>query len=96
MYRWSNISQPQNSPTLEQIIAQLRDGISRTHSNAEYSALSSFDKLVDQLKAFAVQINEKNTEIIRLQQLCKKNSIEYAPKKLEEKPIIPPPTIKKK
>jgi len=52
--------------------------------------------MVEQLKIFAVQINEKNIEITRLQQICKKNSIDYLPKNLEEKPTVPPPTIKKK
>ena len=86
---------PQNSPTLEQVIVQMRDNISRSHSNAEYTSLSSFDKLVDQLKVFAAQINEKNTEIIRLQQLCQKNKIEYTLKKEGPKPIaVTPPKTK--
>ncbi len=52
--------------------------------------------MVDQLKIFAVQINEKSMEISRLQQLCKKNAIDYLPKTLENKPTVPTPTIKKK
>ena len=78
--------------TLEEVIIKMRDNVSRTHSNSEYTALSSFDKLVDQLHLFATQINEKNLEINRLQKMCEKNKIDYAipPKTIPSNKIAPP------
>ncbi len=54
----------------------MRDNILRTQSNSNNAAISGFDNLVAQLKVFATQINEKNTEISRLVQLCAKNKID--------------------
>ena len=69
----------------------MRDEIAKSHSNVQYLSLSSFDKLVDQLRVFASQLNEKNIEINRLQQLCTKNKIDFVIKKEEPKPIVATP-----
>ncbi len=79
---------PQSQPNIDQAIAQMRDQVSRSQSNAEYSALSSFDKLVEQLRVFANQLNQKNIEINRLEQLCTKNKVDYT---IKPQPIVIPP-----
>ena len=81
--------QPNNSPSIEQVIQKMRDDMIRTQSTANTTAILGFDQLVDQLKVFSQQIVQKNNEIIRLTALCKKNSIDIVPKK-EEKPISTP------
>lgn len=68
----------QNQMPLEQAVQNMRDNILRTQSQASTAAITSFDGIVDQLKVFALQINDRNSEIQRLQELCKKNNIDYA------------------
>ncbi len=50
--------------------------------------------MVEQLKIFANQISERNIEVVRLQQLCKKNKIDHTiPPKVtlpENKAVVPP------
>jgi hypothetical protein len=64
----------------------MRDNVLRTQSQASTTSILAFDNLVEQLKIFAHQINDKTAEIVRLQELCKKNNIDVsiAP---QEKPI---------
>ena len=87
-----------NPPSLEEGINNMRDNILRTQSQCSTAAITSFDNMVNQLKIFAQQINDKSVEIVRLQQLCKKNSIEYAipPVVVPPKPEEPPKVIKPK
>jgi len=73
-----------NKPvSLEEAVNSMRDNILRTQSTANTSSITGFDKLVEQLQVFAKQINDNAAEIIRLQDLCKKNKIDYS---------IPPPS----
>jgi len=92
-------------PTIDQVIAQMRSAQSQAHSDTQYLSLSNFDKLVDQLRIFAAQINDRNIEISRLQELCIKGKIDItppppAPVKLpENEGVVPPkdnPTTKNK
>ena len=87
-----------NPPSLEEGINNMRDNILRTQSQCSTAAITSFDNMVNQLKIFAQQINDKSVEIIRLQELCKKNSIDYAipPVAVQPKPAEPPKVIKPK
>ena len=101
----SNIPQ-QNQPTIDQVITKMRDDILRTQSTSNTASIIGFDKLTDQLRVFASQINDRNIEVTRLQQLCIKNKIDFAippqkvklaentaatPPKEELKPITTPP-----
>ena len=87
-----------NPPSLEEAINTMRDSILRTQSQCSTVAISSFDNVVNQLKIFAQQINDKSVEIVRLQELCKKNNIEYAipPVVVPPKPAEPAKIIKPK
>ncbi len=87
-----------NPPSLEEGINNMRDNILRTQSQCSTAAITSFDNMVNQLKIFAQQINDKSVEIVRLQQLCKKNNIEYAipPVVVPPKPEEIPKTLKPK
>ena len=76
--------QPNNSQSIEQVINKMRDDMIRTQSNANTTAILSFDNLVEQLKVFSQQIVQKNIEIARLQELCKKNKIDTTHKKEEK------------
>ncbi len=67
-----------NTASLEEAINNMRDSILRTQSQCSTAAITSFDNMVNQLKIFAQQINDKSVEIVRLQELCKTNKIEYA------------------
>lgn len=83
-------------PTIDQVIAQMRAAQSQAHSDTQYLSLSNFDKLVDQLRIFAAQINDRNIEITRLQELCIKNKIDItppppAPVKLPANEAVVPP-----
>jgi len=78
---------PQNQMPLEQAVSNMRDNILRTQSQASTAAITSFDGIVEQLKVFALQINDRNTEIQRLQELCKKNNIDHAVPPVEAKPV---------
>jgi len=71
---------------LEEVVNTMRDNVLRTQSQASTTSILAFDNLVEQLKIFAHQINDKTAEIARLQELCKKNNIDVsiAP---QEKPI---------
>ncbi len=92
-----------NQPPLEEVLGNMRDNILRSQSQASTAAITSFDNMVAQLKIFAQQINDKNTEINdgntekkRLQELCKKNNIDYAipPLKADDKISTVPKTRK--
>jgi uncharacterized protein YllA (UPF0747 family) len=88
---------PQNQMPLEQAVNNMRDNILRTQSQASTAAITSFDGIVDQLKVFALQINDRNTEIQRLQELLKKNNIDFAVPPVAEKLVkaeTPKPTTK--
>lgn len=85
-----------NQVPIEQVIANMRDNILRTQSQASTVCITSFDSLVEQLKVFVYQVNEKNVEILRLQALCKKNNIDSAippiiPKSVKTETLKPTP-----
>jgi hypothetical protein len=84
---------PQNQMPLEQAVNNMRDNILRTQSQASTAAITSFDSMIEQLKVFVLQINDKNNEIIRLQGLCKKNNIDCAVPPVVQKPV-PVETVK--
>ncbi len=93
----SSLNKPE--PTLEESINHMRDNILRTQSQCNTASITGFDGLVEQLKIFVGQINAQSTEIIRLQELCKNNKIDYsipppAPVKLPESKITPPEVVK--
>jgi len=56
----------------------MRAAESQSHSDTQYLSLSNFDKLVDQLRIFSAQINDRNIEVTRLQELCTKHNIDFA------------------
>lgn len=68
-----------NQPTIDQVITQMRSAQSQAHSDTQYLSLSNFDKLVDQLRIFSAQINDRNIEISRLQELCIKSNVDITP-----------------
>ena len=65
-------------PSIEQVITNMRDNILRSQSQASTTCITSFDNMVQQMQVFAMQINDKNAELTRLQELCKKNNIDFA------------------
>jgi len=65
-------------PLLQDVVNNMRDNILRTQSQASTVAITSYDGIVEQLVSFGAQINDKNVEITRLQELCKKNNIDYS------------------
>ena len=81
--------QTNNAPSIEQVINKMRDDVLRSQSTASTTSILSFDNLVEQMKIFVRQINDKDVEIMRIHELCKKNNVDYAVKK-EEKPISTP------
>lgn len=72
----SSLNKPQSS--LEDVINSMRDNILRTQSQSNTASITGFDNMVEQIKVFFGQINAQSAEIIRLQELCKKNKIDYA------------------
>lgn len=68
----------QQPPLLQDVVNNMRDNILRTQSQASTIAITSYDGIVEQLVKFGEQLNDKNVEIVRLQELCKKNNIDYA------------------
>ncbi len=67
----------QHPPLLQDVVDTMRDNILRSQSNSNTAAITGFDNLVEQLKAFVNQINSQSKEIERLQKLCTKNKIDY-------------------
>ena len=88
---WWNKIQQAEQPTLEEAIEKLRSEIVITHSKTEQTSLNGFDVLVNQIKGYAQMINNQTDEIKRLQELCKKNNIDFERKK----PQNPEPEPKK-
>lgn len=76
---------------LQDVVDSMRDNILRSQSQSNTAAITGFDNLVEQLKVFVNQINSQSAEILRIQELCKKNNIDYsiAP---EPTPQVPPKT----
>jgi len=93
-----NIPQQNQQPTIDQVIQQMRDDILRTQSTANTASIIGFDKLVDQMRVFVSQINDRNIEITRLRELCAENKIDHAIpvadvgsiKLPENKAVVPP------
>ena len=71
----------------------MRNELVITQSRANQLSLDSFDKLVVQIQQFSKALQEKQQEITRLEELCKKNSIDSTIKK-QEKPLVVPPAKK--
>ena len=86
--------QQNNQPSIEQVINKMRDDMLRTQSTANTTAVLGFDNLVEQLKIFAHQINDKNNEIARLAELCRKNNIDTKPPVSEVAKAAEPPKDK--
>ena len=73
--------QQQNPPTFDQVIEAVnntRDDILRTQSNASTTAITGYDGLTKYLQSAMKQIQDQTKEIIRLQELCQLNKIDYA------------------
>lgn len=68
----------QQPPLLQDVVNNMRDNILRSQSQASTVAITSYDGIVEQLAKFGAQLNDNNVEILRLQELCKKNNIDYA------------------
>jgi len=85
--------QTNNAPSIEQVINKMRDDVLRSQSTASTTSILSFDNLVEQMKIFVRQINEKDMEIMRLHELCKKNNVDYTVKP-EATPQESAPTAK--
>ena len=80
-------------PTIEQILNNMRNELVLVQSRSNQLSLDSFDKLVVQIQQFSNVLNTKQQEINRLEELCKKNSIDSTIKK-QEKPLVVPPAKK--
>lgn len=80
-------------PTIEQILNNMRNELVLVQSRSNQLSLDSFDKLVAQIQQFSNALNTKQQEINRLEELCKKNSIDSTIKK-QEKPLVVPPAKK--
>ncbi len=76
-----------NSPSLEEAVNTMRDNILRTQSQSNTASITAFDNMVSQLRIFAQQINDKNVEIKRLQELCKTSNVDFT-----IPPVAKPPT----
>jgi len=68
----------QKPPLLQDVVNNMRDNILRTQSQSSTAAITSYDALVEQMGVFVKKSNDQGVEIIRLQELCKKNNINYA------------------
>lgn len=82
--------------SIEEAINQMRDNILRTQSQSNTASITGFDSLVSQLQVFGKQLNDRNMEIARLQELCKKNNIEYAVPPQKQVPVPQAPKKSKK
>lgn len=87
----------QQPPLLQDVIDTMRDNILRSQSTSNTAAITAFDNLVEQLKAFVNQMNSQSKEIERLQKLCTKNKVDYTippkiPHKGEVAQTTPQPT----
>lgn len=87
----------QHPPLLQDVIDTMRDNILRSQSTSNTAAITAFDNLVEQLKAFVNQMNSQSKEIERLQKLCTKNKVDYTippkvPHKGEVAQSTPQPT----
>ena len=87
-----------NSPSLEEAVNTMRDNILRTQSQSNTASITSFDNMVSQLRVFAQQINDKNVEIKRLQELCKTSNVDFTIPPVAEPPKAAeaPKTLKPK
>jgi len=79
---------PQLTP--DQILNNMRNELTIIQSRLNELSLASFDKLSMNIRQLLSQIETKNSEIKRLEELCKKNNIESSIKKVEKPPIISP------
>ena len=83
-------------PTLEEAIDKMRSEIILTFAKSQQSALNGYDVVVNQLKNYNNIAIGLKKEIIRLQEICEKNNIEYKIKP-EVKPVdVKPVEIKPK
>lgn len=64
--------------SLDEIIKKMRDDMIRTQSDSQTTAITAFDSLVSQLRIYGAKLNDNNIEIKRLQELCRKNDIDFA------------------
>lgn len=69
----------------------MRNELVLAQSRANQLSLDSFDKLVQQLQQFSNALQAKEQEIKRLEELCKKNSVDTIPKKVEKVIEAAPP-----
>jgi hypothetical protein len=77
--------QPNQQPSLDEAIDKMRTEIIVGGSKFQQSALNGFDVLVNQLKNYNKIAIDLKKEIIRLEELCVKNKIEY-----KKNPQTPP------
>jgi len=83
----TSVQQPQNQLDVNQMIEMVnnsRDEIIRKQSDSNTASITAYDGLTRLLQSTLKQIQNQEKEIIRIQELCRKNNIDYA---------IPPPQV---
>lgn len=87
----------QKQLTVTELIQQGRNNLLNTQANANTAAVNSYDTIANQLVQFAELSNKQSVEIKHLQELCRKNGIDFTlpppePVKLSENvAVIPKP-----
>ena len=67
----------QKPPTVKELIEQSRINLLSTQANANTTAVNSFDAVATQLIIFVEQSSKRDVEIQRLQELLRKNNIDF-------------------
>ena len=87
----------QKQLTVKELIERGRTLLLSTQANANTTSINSYDTIANQLVQFVELSNKQSVEILRLQELCRKNNIQFTlpppePVKLSENvAVIPEP-----
>ena len=96
--RWNRISNQNQNLSIEQFLAQKRNDLVIFQQKASEVSTKTFDELSAQIIQLAQMVQNKDSEIKNMQELCDKNKIDYTPKppSPQTKPETMPPETKKK
>jgi len=78
-----------------EILSQKRNELVLFQQKASEVSTKTFDELSNQIIQLAQMVQDKDSEIKNMQELCDKNKIDYKPKQPSPQ-TMPPPETKKK